>query len=66
MEKLIHSLEERSGKIGILIVVLTLDWSFTLPPAAKYRTWKPTPLPALTVWKTCWTAYLACATPTAT
>jgi hypothetical protein len=38
MEKLIHSLEERSGKIGILIVVLTLDWSFTLPPAAKYRT----------------------------
>ena len=27
MEKLIHSLKERSGKIGILIAVLTLAWS---------------------------------------
>ncbi|HYX54345.1 MAG TPA: hypothetical protein VE783_12890 [Candidatus Limnocylindrales bacterium] len=27
MEKLIHSLKERSGKIGIVIAVLTLAWS---------------------------------------
>lgn len=27
MEKLIHSLKEKSGKIGILIAVLTLAWS---------------------------------------